>query len=153
MRFFKYKNVWLLYILIIGLIFSCSTNRYCNQIVEHIEINCLEDTKNCEIDLKEVFPFNWDTLYIFKGYDDPLFISKVIGFDCECTIVPEHEKMYLFVKNEQIIQKKTLNCYEVQFIEMNNDEGTIQIGFNQTIFKVKKSERGDENHYALSPKL
>lgn len=152
MKPFINKSVWFsLNISLIVFIFSCSTNHYCNEIVEHIEKNCFENAEKCKVDLKKVFSFDWDVLYVFTGYDDPLYISKVIGFDCECNIVPEYKKMYLFIKNEKIVQKKTLSCYEVQFIEMNNDEGTIQISSNQAEFKVEKSKRGNKNYYTLSP--
>ncbi|WP_299111469.1 hypothetical protein [uncultured Winogradskyella sp.] len=74
---------------------------------KHIEKN--------EINLKDVYNFEWELLYIFKEHVEPKDISEIIGFDCECEIVPDGLEMYIFIYNGSIVEKNIVETTGYDF--------------------------------------
>ena len=120
---------------------SCSN--YCDEIIHYSESKFGKDFKEGEIELKKVYNFDWDTLYIFGAFDHPSEISKEIGFDCKCDIVPDNKDLFLFVLNDKIVKQKVVECINMNFIGKSNRKKTYKISSSNSKFRIKK----DNNEY------
>ena len=121
---------------------SCGNN-YCDEIVQYSKQKLGNDFKVGEIELKKVYNFDWDTLYIFGAFDHPSEISKKIGFNCKCDIVPDHKELFLFTLNNKIVKQKVTECLNVNFTGKSNRKNVYKIRSSNSKFIIKR----DENEY------
>ncbi|WP_461302224.1 hypothetical protein [Aureisphaera sp.] len=103
------KKGTLICLLLATVFYGCS-NEYCNELHSAVVDIYNPDTDKNIVDLKEVYDFEWDILYIFKEYEHPDTISEIIGFDCHCEQVGDSEEMYLFVKDNLVVEIDTGEC-------------------------------------------
>lgn len=128
------------------LFISCSD--YCDEIINYAKVKFGNDFEEAEIDLKKVYDFDWNKLYIFQPLQDQNEISEAIGFDCECTIVPDGKWLYLFIKNNTIVNEKYTTCSNINFLDSHNGKGNYQIDVSNSKFKISKSKE-NKNYYVL----
>jgi len=142
------KN-WFRYITIISLFLCSCTNEYCDRLKVTIDEIYNSEQSESIINLREVYNFEWDVLYIFKEYEQPEDISEIIGFDCKCDKVPDLEEMYLFVKDSKIVNISTGECngYSLKSLIETNLDGGQKIEADKSKFRVVKGQ----THYSLTP--
>jgi hypothetical protein len=148
------------FIILIFLYVKCS-NKIEFKIINSIEKNC-KSTIDCQINLREIIPFKWDSIYIFGEITSTDEISTALGFAYEGTTVQEGDKRIVFISGQKIV-------YEEDFNFKSNDKSTI--GFvplkanidaqktfitfsaKDAIFNIKKEARENKNYfyYSLNP--
>src|SRR5690554_4452788 len=70
---------------------SCGGD-YCSQIVDKIDYKYQQESKEeIELDLNQIFDFEWDTIYICGPYGFEQEISNYIGFESKYNYVSEGE--------------------------------------------------------------
>ena len=134
-----------MYLILLLLMWSCSN--YNDEIVNFTETKYGEKFTEGEIDLKEVFPFQWNKLYIFSPLMDPQDISKELGFDCDCGKVPDDEYLYIFVNDNKVVKKDRLQP-KIGFSN-DNHMGVHLISSSDANFRITKVSN---NNYWLHKK-
>lgn len=124
---------------------SCS-NPICDETIRFIDKKCSQ-ANECKIDLKEVYDFRWDYLYIFDALLYPDEISNTIGFDCHCDIVKDDHKLVLFVVDNKIIRNELMSCFNLEFPSEN---GVSIVNKDSTLFNVTFKTYGGERNFILS---
>jgi len=142
------KYIYLL-VLIAGmlLVFSLSSckKNYCNDIIRYAKAEFGSNINQKQINLQQVYNFDWETLYIFHPWQHPDEISKAIGFDCNCNIVPEGKWLYLFIKQDRIIEQNTIECLNFTFEGLHNGKGVLKITYSDSEFTINS----DDGYYVL----
>ncbi|WP_141719703.1 hypothetical protein [Roseivirga misakiensis] len=129
---------------------SCG-DEFCEISDPFFEERCGVD-KPCEVDLKEVFDFEWDKLYFFGSWSYPDEIEKIIGFDCDCEVVPDGETYVVFTKGKKIVKEYNTRCYLTFLGGLRNDKnGVVAIDARKTLFDVETRMQGNLPNYYLTP--
>jgi hypothetical protein len=114
---------------------SCYRN-YCDVITNSFEKQCSKDSLQCSVSFQEMFSYNWDKLYIFDSMLYPSEVSKALGFNCNCEIVPEGKKLFVFVRNNSIVKEQVSRCSDITFINMK-ENGVVKIN-KSSIYTMKR---------------
>jgi hypothetical protein len=142
--------------LILGMYLLMSTISSCTNCgkVKSLIIQSYEKKSKGEptIDLKKVFDFEWDTLYIVDGYIDKNYINKYLNIDCGCEYVPDDTFMYLFVKNGKLVKKRIQKCkdFQIQIPQLLGNGGIREINYKNSKFKISKEDKNID-FYVLKP--
>ncbi len=112
----KNKNWWFFALLLFSF-FSCENRntKELNSIVEKAYKKC-KGKKDCTIDFKTSFPFEWDKMYVFGSSITKKGITQIIGF----TYPKEKdiERVILFINKNQIVHE-IMTEYETEgFIDI-----------------------------------
>lgn len=62
-----------------------------------------EDNRMCVIDLKDITPFEWDTVYVVTGYEEDFEIERFIGYKRHSLLPSSFCRKTLFSKGNRII--------------------------------------------------
>ncbi|XLS28529.1 hypothetical protein ACJD0Z_15140 [Flavobacteriaceae bacterium M23B6Z8] len=111
-------------------------------------VNSYSDEKI--IDLKKVYEFQWDTLYIFREFMHTDSINEIIGMHCNCDDVPDSLVLYIFIYQGEVVKKIIIEPTKYGFsnIEYLDFERSIKIHSKESKFKIFRS--GNDN-YLLEP--
>lgn len=140
-----------LYLLLLIIVFgtSCS-DRFCHRFINAVKSHCNESENKCYITLDSVFNFGWDSLYIFDSGLYPDEVSKRMGIDCKCKIVPEGKRLIVFTKGNKIVEKHLSRCFEVNFVEPKSEIGDgVVVVDPKTSFLLEKRLVNNEISYYL----
>ncbi len=131
-------------------IFNCRNYETQGGLFDAIKEIDNSNIKDNIIDLKKVYGFKWDALYIFNEFVDSDDIKEIIGLDCKCDMVPDSLEMYIFVNGDKIVEKIIIEnrSYYFSITEYLDFEKTIKIESKNSKFKILKN--GNEN-YILKP--
>ncbi|TYA74818.1 hypothetical protein [Seonamhaeicola marinus] len=112
-------------------------------------LNDIDYSSNDTIDLKQVYSFEWDSLYIFREFVEPEAINEIIGLDCECDMVPDSLELYIFINDKEIVKKVIVEAmgYDFYVEEYLDFEKSIKIESISSKFKVVNNK----NNYILKP--
>lgn len=125
----------LLNIILVLLLFGCSNNNK-KLLPSAIEDIMKSERQNKVIDLKEVYQFKWDTLYMFGGYSNRKSISDILGFDCVCSTVGESDFLYVFLSEGKEVERFTVSD------EYNYEFSMKSIAKYDRIMRVNAKEAG-----------
>ncbi len=131
---------------LIVFITACS-NSFCDNLTESIESQCKINEDSCYVTIGEVFPFEWDSLYIFDSMLYPKEISLELGFNCKCDIVPEGKRLVVFTKDGKAVKKYISECSSISFVKMRKN-GVVKL-HNSSSFLLKKKLINNRIHYFL----
>lgn len=142
----KYRKT----LLIISFAFFClsCSNNYCDKIARQINEKQENSKKEVILDLKEVFTFEWDSLYICGpyGFDQETFRS--IGFNTQYDYIEEGETLFAFIKNDKVVEEKLINCNRISFFnEIKEDSECLIIKSSDAKFKVKNLSEKGQNYW------
>lgn len=146
----KKKKIRIYIILFFTLVLSCQDYESPSRLMT--ALNILEASESKEdriIDLKEVYDFEWDLLYIFKEFVEPENINEIIGFDCQCQIVPDSLELYIFIKKGAIVEKNLVETtgYDFNILNYLDLDRSIVVDSKKSKFKVQK----ENDYYLLFP--
>jgi hypothetical protein len=141
------KKLSLKAILAIAFLASC-TDHYCDGLTTAIASQCEESESKCNVSFKDAFTFEWDSLYVFDSMLYPDEVSRRLGFDCECDIVPEGKRLVVFTKDGGLVEEYLSECHEVSFVQMRVD-GVVAIG-RRSSFELDKRLLNKRMQYYLS---
>lgn len=149
------KDMFLSVVLISFLIFLVSCNKNSKKLENLLEntiisVSSSNDHSNKVVDLRKVYSFDWDVLYIFGKYTSVSQINEVIGFECtDCYEVPDATNLYLFVYEGGVTQKflKEYSNYHFAMDWYGGYELTQKIEAAKSEFKILNKE----THFALIP--
>lgn len=127
------KSLTIVCVAILSVIAVSCSDKYCDPIFNHVEEFCSEENEQCIIELSQIYVSNWDLLYVFDSMMDPKEISKKIGFDCTCEIVPEGKRLVLFIADGSIVEKYLTDCYRLSFVDLNVN-GIVEIERSKSTF-------------------
>lgn len=114
---------------------SCNEN-FCDQIIDYSKVEYGNSLNGKTINLKDVFEFKWDTLFIFHPWQHPNEISEVLGFDCNCEIVPEGKWSYIFLLDGKKVRGNVIECMHFTISELHNGRGFLKIPYDNSEFKI-----------------
>ncbi|MCI0553491.1 MAG: hypothetical protein L0287_21300 [Anaerolineae bacterium] len=116
-----------------------------DRIIEEIERNCknFDRVDGCIISLENLTDFEWERMYVFGGPAYTENISRAIGFDCNCSFLPDDCMRLLFVNHGKVVY---LDDYEVdsykqiQFRELDwmNDKAPIYTPSTAKFFVLRR---------------
>ena len=104
------------------------------------------------IDLKDVFKFEWDTLYIVHENNGKDYIEQYLNVDCDCDYVPDGTFMYLFVKDKKLVKKSIQSCqaFWIQPAQKLGRGGIEKITSSHSKFEILKEDESID-FYILKP--
>jgi hypothetical protein len=101
------------------------------------------------IDFKQVAPFEWDKVYIFKPYTDDEFIYQALGFEWNNSVLGvllrEDTDLLLFVKGKKVIG----------YVKHARENGDFEIGEkmgflpNEALFEVVKGHYAEPGWFTI----
>jgi hypothetical protein len=142
------KRITLLTILILCL--NCFKEYKLDITLSSAIISAYESNKeNPVIDLKEVYNFEWDTLYILKEHFSTESINETIGIDYECEGGNDDIHVYIFIYKNNVVKQIFVEQYVGYFIyghEHIDPERSIKIYANNSKYKISMTKF---NTYAL----
>lgn len=148
------KNVRLiLSIFILSILCGCN-NTLETQIAKKIK-QC--DGKECEMNLREITDFEWDTAYFFDIPASQAVINKVIGVDFKT--YKEFTRPFIFMKRKKIVYYEN-NASSIESITKNQvvfhnlaDTATFTVvSAKNSIFKGYIEDNGGIDYYRLEQK-
>jgi len=102
------------------------------------------------IDFKQIAPFDWDKMYVFKPYTSDEFINQELGFKWNNSVVGvllrEDTDLLLFVKGKKVIGY-------VEHLRVNGDfEIEEKAGFlrNEALFEVVKGHYAEPGWFTIT---
>ena len=125
---------------------SCS-DRFCNRFTSAVKTLCDGSNDSCYITLGKVFDFEWDSLYVFDSELYPEEVSKRLGLDCKCKIIPDGHRRIYFAKGGKIVDQYLSKCYKVNFVLMR--ENGVVVTNPGTTFLLEKRLVNNEFSYYL----
>lgn len=143
------KKILPVYLLLMVISVSCA-DHYCDSLTDALKSQCKGSSK-CDVTFKETFRFEWDSLYMFDSMLYPDEVSKALGFDCKCDIVPEGKRLVVFTKGGKAVQKYLTECYSVNFVKMRVDG--ITVIERNSVFALEKRLVNGETQYYLMKKV
>lgn len=145
---FKRPLLYVLLVLVMFLLQSCNGD-YCSQMKNKINDKYQQEGLKEEIvlDLNKVFDFEWDVLYVCGPYGFEQEISNSIGFESQYDYVSEGETLFSFIKNNEVIEERLINCNGIAFVSENKGNSEcIVIKSTSAKFKVKNLTKGGQNY-------
>lgn len=121
---------------------SCS-NSPSDQIINYVKEKQSKDLKDVVIDIRDIFKFKWETIYIFSPLTYPEDIEKELGFKYDGNIVKDNNYLVLFVNGNKIIKEYTYSELKIGFDD-NKNMGVYEIQYEDAKYRVK---RFDNNNY------
>lgn len=102
---------------------SCSN---CSEksIAKYIERTCdFSSDTMCIIDLRQALNMDFDSIYLFNGYDAPEYVDIFIKGKSKklssSFIYGNEDELMVFVKNKEVIKNCRLSHKELHFIKLN----------------------------------
>jgi len=92
------------------------TNDFCSKIESKIAQNCLDST-HCQVDLKQVYDFEWDYLYVLTVNTNSTEIESLTGYQEKDRYLYDNEELLLFTQKDSIIKKATIECNDIGFYD------------------------------------
>lgn len=128
---------------------SCFSD-YCSQIVNKIDNKYKQESKEeIELDLNEIFDFEWDTIYVCGPYGFEQEISNSIGFESKYDYVFEGETLFSFIKNNTVVEEMRISCNKMAFVHDNEKEECLIIKSSNAKFIVRNLTKGKRKNYLL----
>jgi hypothetical protein len=143
----------LISLVILVVLSSCNSDKNTeefNTLISQEYDKCLKKEDSCIVNLKDVFPFDWDKMYVFSNEHYPesnyKSISKITGVSYSGNRKYLENRSILFIKDKKIVHE-VLTYYQP---EGYIDTKPMYVGFvygdkfpdfflkNNSIFKVKK---------------
>lgn len=130
-------------ILIMLILTSCVSNGdSCSTIEKGIVEHCDAEKSNCQISLNHIFEESFDSLYIFEGPRFPDEIEDIIKIEYD-EVLDDGNRLYVFVKNRQIILKEISSCTNVDIHGLMNDQGYVVLSNDTMLYsRLKKNASG-----------
>lgn len=126
-------------------LFSCSDN-YDDKIISYVEIKYGKNFEESEVDLNDVFDFEWDILYVCGTYGFDQEISNSIGFNTQYDYVKEGKTLFAFIKNDKVVEEKLISCNRISFFDDDESE-CLKIKSSDAKFKVKNLPEKGQNYW------
>ena len=108
-------------VVVIGSVFIGNPKIYINN--QRLK-NSLKSIDSELVQLNDVVPFEWDTVYTFEPYQSKESIEKVVGFksrDIKANTISEGMLTLLFVKNNRVVAsvlgKPSVLGYQLEFCD------------------------------------
>ncbi|MBD8389031.1 hypothetical protein [Dysgonomonas sp. BGC7] len=124
------------------------------KIFEYIETNCLNNTKNCVVNISDITLFDWDSLFVINAGTNSADISKIIGIN----YISKDDftrRRYFFVKDKNIVYKE-----DIKYDPSAPKKGIVIFGDSHSLprysiykktdmFRVYKITGIESNFYSL----
>lgn len=133
-------------ILVLTMLVSCQDN-FSSQMIGALESFNYSPDDSSYLAIKDVFNFNWDTLYIFDSMLYPDEISSTIGMPCDCDMVSDGSSLAIFILGDSIIEKELIRMDDYSFVKLR-ENGVSKIGWSAK-FKVERKDLNGNYHYYL----
>jgi len=135
---------------ILFVLFIAACNDPCETLFTEVKTTYIKQNSNVKIvDLKVVFPINWDEFYMFESYMNRQNIFEVIGTDCDCETVQEGERLFLFLEKGRIVSSSYgATCNKIIFSGQYNGTGFFRISDTAAVFSIIK---GTDGIFLLKP--
>jgi len=96
------------------------------------------------IDLKLVFPNNWDEIYIFESSMNREDIFEITGTDCNCKTVHDAENLFLFLEKGRIVSSSYVAPFNnIIFSGQYMGTGFFRISDTASVFIISKTKYGN----------
>jgi hypothetical protein len=144
----KTEKIWkITSVVIFFLILTACFNENSNtSIFEELIINtCKKVDEDYKIELKNLTKFSYDKLYIFEGPRFPSEIEQVTNIKYD-ELLDDGVRLYLFVKNNNIIKQEKSLSKDVNIHRIMNEQGFCILS-SETILYAKQKKNGDDNYY------
>jgi len=128
-------------IVVFLLLVSCRSSPS-DQIIDYAKEKYGKGFIEGNIDLKDIFQFQWEKLYIFSPLTYPKDIVAEIGFDYEGEIVPDNYYLFLFVQGNKMVKKHLYSNIKIGFND-NGNNGVYKIDQNNAAYKIVLLNEGN----------
>lgn len=125
---------------------SCNNN-CCDKIINSFNKQCLSNEDKCKVSFEETFCLDWDTLYIVDSMLYPDEVSNVIGISYDGKIVPDGEKLFIYIRGGHIVKELNETCSNITFVGIKNN-GVVRIE-SQNLYKMKRKILNGKEHYLV----
>lgn len=150
-RFFQ-KDIFLSAVMILFsfVILSCTNDKYCIESIDKITSKCSSDSSSdtCFVNMNEVYPFEWDEMFIIYADRSNREITKIIGTDCQCRFLGNNFRLVFFLQDGEIVKRYKTGCSNISYVDLYHD-GVVYVKSEQANFFVIKKEENGVNYLRL----